>query len=65
MSKISPKRRQFEIRKKRKRREKIKKLKEKYFQSQSKEEKERIKEKLKKIAPHLRVEEILREKGEK
>lgn len=59
MSKISPKRRKFEIKKRQKRRKKIKKLKEKYFSVQSKKEKARIIEKLKKIAPHLNPENIL------
>jgi len=59
MSKISQKRRQFEIKRKRERRKKIKKLRERYFQSKSEEEKAKIIEKLKKIVPHLRLEEIL------
>lgn len=59
MGKISPKRREFEIKKKRKRRKKLKKLKEKYFKATSEEEKKRIIEKIQKIAPHRKVEEIL------
>jgi hypothetical protein len=59
MSKISQKRRQFEIKRKRERRKKIKKLRERYFQSKSEEEKAKIIEKLKKIVPYLRLEEIL------
>lgn len=59
MSKISQKRRQFQIKRKRKTREKIKKLKEKYSSAKSKKEKEQIIEKMKKISPFLPVEEIL------
>ena len=59
MSKISQKRRQFEIKRKREKRKKIKKLKDRYLQSKSEEEKAKIIEKLKKIVPHLRLEEIL------
>ena len=55
MGKISQKRRQFEIRRKRERRKKIKKLKERYLAAKSKEEKERIIKKIKRIAPHLRI----------
>lgn len=60
MSKIKPKRRKFEIKKKQKRKEKIKKLKEKYLLAKNKEEKETILEKIKKIAPHYPIEEILK-----
>lgn len=59
MSKISVKRRKFEIKRKKERRRKLKKLKEKYFVTTNKEEKERIIEKIKKIAPHLSIEEYL------
>jgi len=59
MSKISQKRRQFEIKRKQKRRKKLKKLKEKYFLAKSKEEKEKIIEKIKRISPHLSIEEFL------
>jgi len=59
MSKISQKRRQFEIKKKRGKREKIKKLKERYFAAKSEEEKRKIIEKIKRIVPHLEIEEIL------
>jgi len=61
MSKISRKRRQFEIRKKRKRREKLKKLKEKFLSAKSQEEKDKILEKMKRIAPYLNVEEYIKE----
>jgi len=40
---------------------KIKKLREKYFQAKTKEEKEKIAEKLKCLSPHLTLEEILGE----
>jgi len=55
MSKISPKRRQFEIKKKRKRRQKLRKLKERCLKARSKEEKEKIQEKIKRIAPWNKV----------
>jgi len=60
MSKISTKRRQFQIRAKRKRRQKIKNLKEKYFEVKSKQDKKELLEKIKKIAPHYPVEQILK-----
>jgi len=47
------------IEKRRKRREKLKKLREKYLLAKTKEEKERILEKLRKIAPWLSEEEFL------
>lgn len=59
MSKISKKRRRFEIRKKQKRRKKIKKLKERYLAAKSKEEKEKILEKLKRITPHYPLDQFL------
>ncbi len=61
MSKISVKRRQFEIKQRRKRKKKIKKLKEKYFNVKSEEEKKRIIEKIQRIAPHYPVKEIFKE----
>jgi len=61
MSKKSPKRRSFEIRKKQKRRKKLKKLKEKYLTAKTKEEKEKILEKILKIAPTINLEEWLEE----
>lgn len=60
MSKISQKRRQFEIERRQKRRKKIEKLKEKYLKAKTKEEKEEIIEKILKIAPHYPIEEILK-----
>ncbi|MGB9743411.1 MAG: DUF6800 family protein [Minisyncoccales bacterium] len=60
MSKINKKRRQFEIKKKRKRKEKIKKLKAKLLAAKTKEEKEKILEKIQKIVPHYPIEEILK-----
>ena len=47
------------IEKRRKRREKLKKLREKYLLAKTKEEKERILEKLRKIAPWLSEEGFL------
>jgi len=65
MSKISRKRRQFEIKRKRKRRKKLRKLKEKYSTAKTKKEREEIIEKMRKIAPHLPIGEILGVKKEK
>lgn len=60
MSKISTKRRRFQIRAKRNRKQKIKNLKERYFETKSKQDKEKILEKIKKIAPHYPLEQILK-----
>lgn len=60
MSKISIKRRQFQIRAKRKRKAKIKKLTEKYLSAKNKEERDKILEKIQKIAPHYPIEKILK-----
>jgi len=60
MAKISEKRRKFIIKLKQERRKKIKKLKEKYLIAKTKEEKEKILEKIQKIAPHYPIEEILK-----
>lgn len=49
MSKISLKKRRFEIRRKQKKREKIKKLKIKYLKAKTEEEREKILEKVKKL----------------
>jgi len=65
MSKISPKRRRFEIKKKQKRRKKIRKLKQKYLLAKTKEEKEKILEKIKNISPHYPLKEILKLKEAK
>ncbi len=59
MSKQSPKRRSFEIKKKQKKREKLKRLKEKYFGAKTQQEKEKIIEKILKIAPHIKIKEWL------
>jgi len=60
MSKVSQKKRQFEIKRKQKKRKRIKKLKEKYLTAKTKEEKEKILAKIQKIIPHYPVEEILK-----
>ena len=60
MSKISVKRRKFQIKAKRKRKQKIKNLKEKYLKEKSSQEKKKILEKIKKIAPHYPAEQILK-----
>lgn len=65
MARISPKRRQFVIKSRRKRRVKIQKLKERYFQAKKKKEKEDILEKIKQISPHYHTEELLGVKKEK
>jgi len=60
MSKVSTKRRQFQIKAKKKRKQKIKSLKEKYAEAKSKSEKDKIVEKIKRIAPHYPEKEILK-----
>lgn len=65
MGKSSVKRRQFTIRAKRKRKQKIRKLKDRYLEAKSKSEKEKILEKIKKIAPHYPDQEILKLTKEK
>lgn len=64
MSKISPKRRSFEIKSRWKRRWKIKKLKEKYLKAKSEKEKEKIIEKILKISPSYPLEELSKEEKE-
>jgi len=59
MSKISVKRRKFEIKKKQKRKLKLRKLRELFGQAKSQEEKDKILEKAQKIAPHLSPKEFL------
>ena len=59
MGKVSPKRRSMEIRQKRKRRMKLKKLREQYKAAGSRGEKDKIWAKVKRIAPWLRMEEFL------
>jgi hypothetical protein len=60
VAKETPARRKFLIRKKQKRRKKIRKLKEKYLKAKTKEEKEKIIEKILRIAPHYPIENILK-----
>ena len=60
MSKVSVKRRKFQIKAKRKRKQKIKNLKERYLKVESSQEKKKILEKIKKIAPHYPDEQILK-----
>jgi len=60
MGKKSPKRRSFEIKKAQEKRRKLKKLKEKYFATTSQEEKQKIIEKILKIAPTIKIEEWLK-----
>ena len=61
MGKESAKRRSFNIKMKRKRKEKVRKLREKYLKEKSPEEKRKIIEKIKTIAPHYPLKEILKE----
>lgn len=60
MGKISVKRRQFKIKAKRKRKKKIEELRKKYLKAKNKGEKEKILEKIEKIAPHYPIEEVLK-----
>ena len=59
MSKVSPTKRSLQIRIRRKRKQKLKKLRQKYAEAQTISEKERILEKVKRIAPWLSREEFL------
>ncbi len=61
MGKESVKRRSFDIKIKRKRREKVRKLREKYLKEKSPEEKGKIIEKIKIVAPRYPLKEILKE----
>ena len=63
MSKISVKRRRFEIKKRAKRREKLANLRELYSNAKTKSAKEKILEKARKMAPYLSEEEFLRMSG--
>jgi len=60
VAKETPARRKFLIRKKQQRREKMRKLKQKYLKAKTKEEKEKIIDKILKIAPHYPIENILK-----
>jgi len=59
MSKVLPKRRKFKIKKRQKRRKKLAKLRELYSKTKSKKEKQKILEKVVKIAPYLSEEVFL------
>ena len=63
MSKISVKRRQFEIKKKKKRKKKVGKLRSKYLEVKSSAEKKKILDKIKKISPHYPIDDILKKDG--
>lgn len=56
MGKYSLKKRRFKIREKRKKREKIKRLKERFLKTKNPEEKKKIVSKIIKIAPHYPLE---------
>lgn len=58
MSKVSPKRRKFQIKKRQKRSAKLKKLRDKYKKAKGKTEKEKILAKVFKIAPWLTKEKF-------
>jgi len=60
MSKISVKRRKFEIKRKRKRSKKLAKLREAYFSAKTKSKRDAILEKLNKIVPHFSEKEFLK-----
>lgn len=60
MSKISRKKRRFQIHKKRKLKLKLKKIKEKYFSSKSQEEKTKLINKFIRIAPHINLYDYLK-----
>lgn len=62
MSKGSPKRRQFEIQKKQKRRKKLQKLRERYFSAKTEEEKEEIIQKIERLAPYISIDVFKKEK---
>ena len=59
MGEIGRKRRQFEIHKNKQRREKLSKLRERFAAAKSAVEKDRIREKLRRVAPYLPVDEYL------
>ncbi len=61
MSKISVKRRQFTIKQKRKRKAKIKGLKERYLKAKTEKEKKKISDKIQKIAPHYALDSVRKE----
>ena len=65
MSKISRKRRRFQIRQKQKRRKKLKKLIRKYLMAKTEEEKTKILEKMKKISPNSPLEKLIEREKEK
>ena len=59
MGRVGRRRRQFVIKKNRKRREKLHRLREKYVSGSKVRERQEIEEKIRRIAPHLRVDEYL------
>ncbi len=58
MSKISVKRRQFQIRKKQKRQAKVKKLRQVFSEAKTEKAKKEVLEKMNKIAPHITEKEF-------
>ena len=59
MGRVSRRRRQFVIRKNRKRRQKLHRLREKYLSDEKVRGRQEIEEKIRRIAPHLRVDEYV------
>ncbi len=59
MGEIDRKRRQFEINKKKQRHEKLKKLREKFAAAKNAAEKDKIKDKMQRIAPYLSLDNYL------
>lgn len=59
MGEINRKRRQFEIIKRKQRREKLRKLREHFAAAKSAVEKDKVREKFLRIAPHLAADEYL------
>jgi len=60
MAKITPKKRKMIIKQKQKKRIKLRKLKERYVIAKTKEEKEKIIQKIQKISPDCQIENIIK-----
>jgi hypothetical protein len=59
MGKVGRRRRHFQIKNNRKRREKLRRLRERYASSKNASERQAVTNRIKRIAPHLSVEEYL------
>lgn len=64
MGRAKPKTRQVQIKIKQKRNQKLRKLKEKYLNTSKKTEKNNILDKMKRVAPHLNIDEYIGQKSE-